>query len=117
MQLIYWITLMTSAVIISDQEVFETFVTPHLMRYFQAKMPQVGNDTLFRYACELLKYLILVQFAPGRILFRKEIDDLWHYWILQTRQYALLCETLPGQSFRHHSSRDYEEAPRSDETG
>ena len=92
---------------ISDQELLETFVTPQMIRYFQAKMPELDRETLFRRICELLKYLLLVQFSPGRILFGRDIDDVWHYWILQTRQYAQLCEKLG--SFRHHSSNDYQE--------
>jgi hypothetical protein len=94
---------------ISDHELFETFVTPQMMRYYQVKMPELSRETLFGRICELLKYLILVQFSPGRILFGREIDDVWHCWILQTRQYAQLCEKLPGDSFRHHSSNDYQE--------
>jgi hypothetical protein len=101
---------------ISDQEIFETFVTPQMMSYFQAKMPDASHETLSRRACELLKYLILVPFSPGRILFGREIDDMWHYWILQTQQYAVLCEKLPGKSFRHHSSRDYQETAEAAET-
>ena len=101
---------------ISDQEIFETFVTPQMMSYFRAKMPDTSHETIFRRACELLKYLILVQFSPGRILFGREIDDMWHYWILQTQQYARLCEKLPGKSFRHHSSRDYQETAEAAET-
>jgi hypothetical protein len=82
------------------------------MAYFQAKLPAVGPDLLARRVCELLKYLMLVQFSPGRILFGKETDDLWHYWILQTKQYAELCQQLPGGVFRHHSSVDYGNADR-----
>jgi len=101
---------------ISDQELLRTFVTPQMMNYFQAKMPRVSRDLLVRRLCELLKYLMLVQFAPGRILFGQDIDDVWHYWILQTQQYAELCEKLPGKTFRHHSSRDYQETAETAET-
>src|SRR5262245_51982003 len=103
-------------VLISDQELLETFVTPQMMSYFQAKMPDVSHELLVRRLCELIKYLMLVQFSPGRILFGQEIDNVWHYWILQTREYAQLCEKLPGQSFRHHSSRDYQETAEAAET-
>ncbi|WP_157125769.1 hypothetical protein [Pandoraea norimbergensis] len=34
----------------------------------------------------------------------KLIDEVWHECILQTQDYALLCERLPGKSFIHHSS-------------
>jgi hypothetical protein len=97
-------------VFVSDQEILHEFVAPEMMDYFRAKMPDVNSETLALRVCELIKYLILVRFSPGRILFGKEIDDVWHYWILQTRQYAQLCEKLPGKTFRHHSSVDYQEA-------
>jgi hypothetical protein len=96
-------------VFVSDKELLDTFVTPQMLSYFQAKMPDVSCEVLVRRLCELIKYLMLVPFSPGRILFGKDIDDVWHYWILQTWQYAQLCEKLPGKSFRHHSSMDYEE--------
>jgi hypothetical protein len=94
---------------ISDAELLCTFVTPQMMSYFQAKIPDLSPETLVLRVCELLKYLMLVEFCPGRILFGREIDDVWHYWILQTRQYAQLCDKLPGQFFRHHSSVAYRE--------
>jgi len=72
--------------LIPDHELFDTFVTPQLMSYFHAKMPEVSHELLVRRLCELIKYLMLVQFSPGRILFGQEIDNVWHYWILQTRE-------------------------------
>jgi len=102
-------------VVISDQELLEKFVTPPLMGYFRAKLPTLKLEILKRHLCELLKYLVLVRFAPGRILFAKEIDELWHYWILQTRQYAELCSRLPGGSLRHHSSNDYQESAQGEQ--
>jgi hypothetical protein len=95
---------------ISDRELLQTFATPRMLKYFQAKMP--ASETLRRQVCELLKYLILVRFSPGRILFGKEVDEVWHYWILQTREYAELCQKLPGKSFRHHSSTVYQETAK-----
>jgi len=94
---------------ISDAELLRHFATPQIVQYFALKMPTVESNTLTLWTAELLKYLILVQYSPGRILFGKEIDDLWHFWILQTREYARLCEILPGGFFRHHSSNDYKD--------
>jgi hypothetical protein len=101
---------------ISDAELLRDFVSPQMMSYFQAKMPDMRSETLVLRVCELLKYLIFVQYSPGRILFGREIDDVWHYWILQTRQYAQLCEKLPGNFFRHHSSVAYLETARAVQT-
>lgn len=104
--------------VISDDALLRRFVSPQMMSYFQLKMPELGRDVLTRRVCELLKFLILVRFSPGRILFGKEVDEIWHFWILQTRQYAELCRKLPGKSFRHHSSTTYDQClaspPRQD---
>jgi hypothetical protein len=94
--------------VMSDEALLSRFVSPQMTSYFQLKMPETDRDVLTRRTCELLKFLILVRFSPGRILFGKEIDEIWHHWILQTRQYAELCRKLPGRSFRHHSSTVYE---------
>jgi hypothetical protein len=102
---------------VSDESIMREFVTPQMMAYFAAKFPNVKPDTLARRVCELLKYLMLVRFSPGRILFGKDVDDIWHYWIMQTRQYAQLCEKLPGETFRHHSSVDYRETEDNAESG
>jgi hypothetical protein len=95
---------------ISDQDLIERYVTPPMMRYFRVKLPGIGAELLSRRICELIKYLMLIQFSPGRILFGRETDDVWHYWILQTKQYSELCAKLPGGFFRHHSSADYPES-------
>jgi hypothetical protein len=102
---------------ISDEALLRTFVTPQMMSYFEAKMPSVPCEILAVRVCELLKYLMLVQFCPGRILFGRDIDEVWHYWILQTRQYAQLCEKLPGKFFRHHSSVAYRETADAGQAG
>ena len=38
----------------------------------------------------------------------QDIDEVWHYLILQTREYPALCERLPGGFFIHHRSIAYE---------
>ncbi|MBB5121750.1 hypothetical protein FHS36_005219 [Streptomyces eurocidicus] len=40
----------------------------------------------------------------------QDIDEIWHYLILQTREYRELCEErLPGGFFVHHRSIGYED--------
>jgi hypothetical protein len=64
---------------------------------------------------ECLRYLYLVSAYPDRLggLFlpvEQPIDDVWHYLILQTREYRTLCETrLPGRFFVEHRSLPYSE--------
>ncbi|MGK5637656.1 hypothetical protein ACSNOK_04955 [Streptomyces sp. URMC 126] len=73
-----------------------------------------------RQVLECLRYLYLVSRHRERLagLFlpvEQEIDEIWHYLILQTREYRALCEErLPGRYFVHHRSiayEDYQEEP------
>jgi hypothetical protein len=34
----------------------------------------------------------------------REIDEIWHLWILETRSYEKLCAALHGRQFIHHAS-------------
>lgn len=68
-----------------------------------------------RQVTECLRYLYLVSrhrddlsglFLPVE----QAIDEIWHYLILQTREYRALCEErLPGRYFIDHRSIAYEE--------
>jgi len=59
---------------------------------------------------ECLRYLYLISRYPKQLggLFlpvEQEIDEIWHYLILQTRPYRELCEErLPGGFFIEHRS-------------
>ncbi|TVL92312.1 hypothetical protein [Streptomyces sp. SAJ15] len=71
-----------------------------------------------RQVLECLRYLYLVSLHRERLsgLFlpvEQEIDEIWHYLILQTREYRALCEErLPGRYFIHHRSVGYEDYQR-----
>ncbi|WP_280264405.1 hypothetical protein [Nocardia wallacei] len=62
---------------------------------------------------EAVRYLTLVSAHPDELggLFlpvEQAIDEVWHYLILQTREYTDLCESrLPGGHFIHHRSISY----------
>ena len=62
---------------------------------------------------ECLRYLYLLskyhkklkqKFMP----LKQEVDDMWHFFIIQTREYERLCSSLPGKVFLHHKSLLYE---------
>jgi len=75
--------------------------------YLAQKFPSLTNDELRVRIEETLKFLFISHECTGAIPVSKEIDDIWHSWILQTREYTELCERLPAHSFIHHSSNDY----------
>jgi hypothetical protein len=86
-----------------------TCLPPEMKIYFQKKLPDDEDAWRDTKIAELLKYLYLASISDddGPILFSREVDDVWHYWILQTRQYRTLCLALPGRRFLNHSSDDY----------
>ncbi|WP_435058223.1 hypothetical protein [Streptomyces sp. bgisy060] len=91
-----------------------------VVRHFTAE-PDAPSATIVRHQIrECLRYLYLVSRHPDRLggLFlpvEQNIDEIWHYLILQTREYLDLCERrLPGGHFIHHRSVSYDayqEAP------
>ncbi|MEV4739647.1 hypothetical protein [Streptomyces sp. NPDC049555] len=77
---------------------------------------RTGHERTYaeRQVLECLRYLYLVSRHRERLggLFlpvEQEIDEIWHYLILQTREYRELCEKrLPGRFLIHHRSVAYE---------
>ena len=66
-----------------------------------------------RQIIECLRYLYLTSAHHDKLggLFlpvEQAIDEIWHYLILQTREYQQLCDRLPGRIFIHHRSLPYE---------
>ena len=90
----------------NESSLFERFFSPSLYTYFRVKRPEIDANEMRVRLTELLKFLILSHEFPGNILFGEELDDLWHLWIMQTREYEKLCRSLPGGRFIHHDSRD-----------
>jgi hypothetical protein len=89
----------------TDEDLLQRYLSPAMAQYFARKLPDLDQDELRVRIAECLKALVLMN--PGPVLFSEDIDTIWHYWIMQTDQYAQLCADLPGGGFRHHSSNDY----------
>ncbi|GGP43868.1 glycine-rich domain-containing protein [Streptomyces sindenensis] len=85
-----------------------------VVRHFRDKTPEALPGFVERQVTECLRYLYLVSLHPDRLsgLFlpvEQDIDEIWHYLILQTREYRALCEErLPGRFFINHRSIAYE---------
>jgi hypothetical protein len=94
-------------VIVTNDQLLKKYVPPPMESYFSRKLPDISRGELRSRIAECLKFLTLFHFAPGEVFFSNAIDDIWHYWILQTREYADLCGMLPSGKFLHHSSFDY----------
>lgn len=94
----------------SDSQLIKKYLSPEMFVYYCQKSGLTPAETVLRIA-EMLKFLILVRNFPGNIIFGKEIDEIWHLWVLQTQEYDALCAALPGGSRRNHSAREYPETP------
>jgi hypothetical protein len=90
---------------VSDEWLLNAYLTQSMQSYFVKKLPELSRPEVRARVAECLKGLAFM--TPGPILFSADIDTIWHYWILQTEQYAELCARLPGRRFLHHSSNDY----------
>lgn len=78
--------------------------------HLQARFPQVAEDELQRRINEFFKFIYLQSMNDtGFIPVTQEIDDIWHEYILQTRDYEALCRDLPLQQFVHHQTISLEQ--------
>lgn len=93
---------------ISTTQLLNTYVNQPMLQYFQRKLPQLSQRELHIQLEETLKFLFIAEECSGAIPVSRELDEIWHYWILQTQEYMNLCERLPAGHYIHHSSNDYE---------
>ena len=75
--------------------------------YFRCKFPELPGDELDTRIEETLRFLFISHECTGPIPVSREVDEVWHAWILQTQEYFGLCEQLPTGRYIHHSSNDY----------
>ena len=75
--------------------------------YFERKLPDIPQRVVGMRVEETLKFLNMALYCRGNIPVSQEIDDIWHLWILETREYQQLCSRTHGGRFIHHSSNVY----------
>jgi hypothetical protein len=92
---------------ISSQDLTGIFLSPQMRCYFQRKLPDVPPAELDVRIEETLKFLNIAVYCNGSIPVTQEIDDIWHLWILETKEYNRLCASLQGREYIHHSSHVY----------
>jgi hypothetical protein len=94
---------------ISNEELRNAFLTPNMRYYLHKKLAPTAPEEVDIRIEELLKYLNMSIFSNGDIPFNGEIDDVWHFWIMETREYFALCDKLHGRKYIHHSSNVFQE--------
>ncbi len=78
-----------------------------MAHYFGRRFADLADDELQLRIEETLRFLFISHECTGAIPVSKEIDEIWHAWILQTQEYMALCEKLPTGRYIHHSANDY----------
>jgi hypothetical protein len=91
----------------SRQPLSSALLEEAMRNYFRRRFDGVTDAELDLRIEETLRFLFISQECKGSIPVSREIDDIWHAWILQTQRYFALCERLPAGSYVHHSSNDY----------
>lgn len=93
---------------ISTQQLLAACLNEPMFQYFKRKLSRLPDKELQIQIEEAVKFLFMAEECVGAIPVTREIDEIWHYWILQTQEYMSLCERLPAGHYIHHSSNDYE---------
>jgi len=78
-----------------------------MAHYFRRKFAELSEDELTCLIEETLRFLFISHECRGSIPVSKDVDEIWHAWILQTQEYMALCEKLPTGRYIHHSANDY----------
>ena len=91
----------------TNQELREAFLPPQMKYYFDKKLTPLPSEEVDVRIEEALKFLNLAAHCRGGIPVTEEIDEIWHYWILETTEYQKLCSKLTGGRMIHHSANDY----------
>lgn len=88
----------------TNKHLRETYLSPAMERYFHEKLPAIPQQELAIQIEECLKFLFIAQHCRGSIPVTKAIDEVWHLWILETKEYVRLCSALGEGDYIHHSS-------------
>lgn len=91
----------------SERSLSAVFLDEAMAHYFKCKFSSLPDDELEMRIEETLRFLFISHECSGAIPVSKDIDEVWHAWILQTQEYVQLCEQLPTRRYIHHSSNDY----------
>jgi hypothetical protein len=92
---------------ITGHQLCDAYLSAPMLHYFQKKFSHLTDSELRARVEETLKFLAISTYCTGAIPVSRDIDEIWHYWILQTQEYEALCSSLPRGTFIHHTSNDY----------
>jgi len=90
----------------------KTYLQEEIYNHFLKKFKSKSLEDIDIEIEEFLKYILLSCYKKSKafIPVNKEIDLIWHEFILQTREYKAFCDNLPNnRGFIHHKSLPYDE--------
>ena len=91
----------------------EQYVSPKMWGILKQSLAERNAEELKLQVEEFLKFMVIISTEGASFIpLGKEVDEVWHQFILQTASYVRLCNTLPGQRFIHHETISMEEYGR-----
>ncbi len=83
---------------------FHPLVTSLMARILLSRFAHWNQEKLVMVVEEFVKYAHLAIFYTGKhaLPCSAEVDEVWHAFILETREYKKFCESILPGSFLHH---------------
>lgn len=91
-------------------DIVAELVTPHMAKVYEKSFAHWDGRKRRVALEEFLKFSVIASHM-GNIFIPcvGEIDDIWHKFILETREYARLCEKIRPGNFLHHSGVTFDD--------
>ncbi len=89
------------------KKVAPTYSFNFMLNILEHEFSNLSHHELLLRTSEFLKFVYLRSLYKGEESFvpvKKPIDEIWHAFIVQTRDYQVFCEALPGKFFLHHTT-------------
>jgi len=86
-------------------ELIKMHPSSEMKKQLNTVFSDLNQDEIEMRTLEFLKFIYIQSIKDaGFIPVTDEIDQIWHEYILQTREYQYLCGDLPGDKFVHHQT-------------
>lgn len=87
----------------------ETYVSEHMLNAYRRAFDQWDSEKQEIALGEFVKFAILASYF-GNIFVpcTRDIDQIWHKFILETKDYFSFCERIRPGNFLHHSGVTYD---------
>lgn len=90
------------------EKIVPTFSPDFMLTVLPEEFSHLASNELNSRLIEFLKFIYLrslwIDVHDGFVPVKKPIDEIWHAFIVQTREYARFCQALPGKVFLHHTT-------------